>query len=610
MCGFVAIFRPGHAPVAPSTLDAMTDALAHRGPDGRGTWRAPGVGLGHRRLAIIDLEGGAQPLAGQAPDTWIVFNGEVYNYRQARPALPGPWRTASDTEVFLRAYETHGLDGLEPLVGMWGAAIWDGRQRRLVVVRDRLGVKPVYYACLADGSVAFASEIRALAQLPGVDLDLDPCQLESLLTYRYVPGPDTLQKGIRKLLPGEAAVVDDEAGLRLVRYWRTRPSPAPLSDRDAEDRFLAAFDAAVDARRVADVPIGLFLSGGLDSAALLQGLGDDVPCFTIGFEGAGNDDEIPYAAETAKRFGGRLHTTTLGPQDYADAFDDYVVALEEPVLNDSALATLWLSRLAREHVKVVVSGQGADEPLAGYRRFVGEALSPWVRRTGLGGLAPRLRGLRLPAKYERALGSLFEPDDLRRALAIYAVVPEAERGGLLRPEYRGADVAAPIRARHAEVPHLSPLGRMLYTDTRVWLPDDLLMVADKLSMACGLELRVPFLDHRLIETIEDLPDDQKIRLGRRGVVTKAVHRRAMARRLPADILRRKKRGFTNPMDRWLRAGLRPMVETRLLDGSALDPWFRPEGVRRLYEAHLAGHDRRRALFLLLTLEAWVRTHAS
>lgn len=609
MCGFVALFTPdGRAPDR-ARLERMTDRLAHRGPDGRGVFLGAGVGLGHRRLAVIDVEGGQQPLYGADPRVVVAFNGEVFNYREARAELPGPWRTSSDTEVFLRAYEVGGVAGLERLVGMWGAAIWDGRERRLVVVRDRLGVKPVYYAPLPGGGYAFASELRALLELEGVDRTIDHAALEQLLTYRYVPAPRTLLAGVRKLRPGEAVSVDAR-GLHVERYWAPRPQPDPVSDRDAEDMFLASFDAAVGAHLVSDVPVGLFLSGGVDSAALLQAMGPGVPCFTIGFEGHPRDDEIPLAAETCRRFGGQHHTTVIGPRDYADTFDAYVRQLEEPVLNDSALATYFLSRLAREHVKVVLSGQGADEPLAGYDRFKGEALAPWWQALPTSRLPTAwVERARIPVKLARAARALGEPDPLARAVRIYAVLQEEEKSALLRPEVRRpATVDEPLRALHAECAHLSALGRMLYTDTRLWLPDDLLLVADKLSMAHGLELRVPFLDHRLVEQLERMPDAQKLRWSRRGFVTKAVHRRAMHRRLPAAVLRRRKRGFDNPMGAWLRGPLRPMMEARLLDpGSPLREWFEPAALSALVASHATGAlDQRRALFLLLTLDGWAR----
>lgn len=609
MCGFVAIFRPNRAAVDSSLLNRMTDKLAHRGPDGRGIFTAPGVGLGHRRLAIIDVEGGKQPLKGADDRVVVAFNGEVYNYKQARANLPGPWRTASDTEVFLRAYETEGIDGLSQLVGMWGAAIWDGRNESLIIIRDRLGIKPVYHAALQGGGHAFASELRALLQIPEVSTALDPVALEQLLTYRYVPAPRTLLGGVRKLLPGEALQINAN-GLRSIAYWKPRPKPDPLSDSEAEEVFLEQFDRAVDAHLVSDVPVGLFLSGGVDSAALLQAMGRGAHCFTIGFEGEVADDEIPLAAETCHHFGGIHHTTLIGPSDYINSFDTYVRQLEEPVLNDSAMATYFLSKLARSHVKVVLSGQGADEPLAGYDRFKGEALAPWYQRLPL---RPQLSRLiersKVAEKYKRATRALGETDDISRALRIYAVLQDEDRARLMRPEYRRRDqVDEPLRRWHSEVPHLSAFGRMLYTDTRLWLPDDLLLVADKLSMAHGLEFRVPFLDHRLVERLESMPDAQKLRLSRRGFVTKAVHRRAMAQRLPASVLSRKKRGFNNPMETWLRGPLRPMVQDRLLDpGSPLTEWANRGHLHQLVSEHLSGAaNHRRAIFLLLTLDSWMR----
>lgn len=613
MCGFVAVFLPGRAPVEAALLDRMTDCLAHRGPDGRGTFTAPGVGLGHRRLSIIDLEGGHQPIAGLDERVQIVFNGEAYNYADVRKRLPGPWRTKSDTEVFLRAYETGGLRGLSDVVGMWGAAIWDGRTGELVVVRDRLGVKPVYHAELQGGGHAFASELRALLEHPGVDRRLDLVALDQLLTYRFVPGPRTLFRGIRKLLPGRAAIVS-EKGLTVERWWAPEPHGDVWTDDTAEEAFLHAFDRSVALRMVSDVPVGMFLSGGIDSAAVLQAMKrDGVDAFTVAFEGGEPDDEIPFARETARLFGANHHTLVIGPKDYAGYLDTYARQLEEPVLNDSAIAVHFLSKLARERVKVVLTGQGADEPLAGYDRYKGEALSSLYRRLPLPAAFERLvLDAPIPEKAKRAVRSLKEPDALARALRIYAVFQDGEKAALLRPEVRAVHdpeaLAEPIARHHREAAHLSPLGRMLYTDTRVWLPDDLLLVADKLSMAHGLELRVPFLDHRLVELLERMPDDQKLRLGRRGFVTKRVHRAAMERRLPSAILRRKKRGFTNPLDAWLKRELAPLVEERLLGDRApvLELVSRAE-IDRIFRAHLSGaRDHRRALFLLLTLDAWLR----
>lgn len=612
MCGIVAIFRPGGAPIDPALLDRMTDAIAHRGPDGRGTWTTAGCGLGHRRLSIIDLEGGAQPLFGADERIAITFNGEVFNYQEARTHLSGPWKTKSDTEVFLRAYEERGIEGLQLLTGMWGAAIWDGRTKRMVVMRDRLGKKPIYYAALKDGGYAFASELRALLEHPDVTREVDTTALDQLLTYRYVPSPRTMFAGIKKLPPGHVAIASD-TGLKITRYWSPRPTPRAYTDREAEDAFLEAFDRAVTSRMVADVPVGIFLSGGVDSAAVLDAMhAPGAHAFTVAFAGGEADDETAYARETAALYGAKHHTITIGPQDYAGYLDRYAAQLEEPVLNDSAIAVSFLSKLAREHVKVVLSGQGADEPLAGYDRYKGELLSAAYRR--LPDAAPRMieplvRRFAKKEKLERAVRALGEADDIQRAVRIYAVFQSEDKAQLMRPELRiDEPVETPIARLHAEVQHLTPLGRMLYTDTRVWLVDDLLLVADKLSMAHGLELRTPFLDHRLVELLESMPDDQKIRVGLHGFTTKRVHRAAMQRRLPRAILQRKKRGFTNPLDRWLRNELRGLLEERLLDGSSpIYGYLRSEGVRGLIEDHLRErHDRRRPLFLLLTLDAWMR----
>jgi asparagine synthase (glutamine-hydrolysing) len=610
VCGFVSLFAPRGGAIDRELLDRMTDTLAHRGPDGRGTHVDPGCGLGHRRLSIIDLAGGDQPIRGRDDRVLIVYNGEAYNYRELRGSLPGPWRTNSDTEVFLRSYEEHGIPGLQPIVGMFGAAIWDGRKNEMVVIRDRLGVKPVYYVELSGGRYAFASEIRALLAHPEVERKIDPVALDQLLTYRYVPAPLTTFSGIKKLPAGHVAIARD-SGLELVRWWAPRPEPVAIPDEEAEARFLRAFDAAVEARMVSDVPVGIFLSGGVDSAAVLQAMNrPGVHAFTIGFEDNAEDDEIELARATARMFGAEVHSMTVGPKDYRDYFDRYVVDLEEPLMNDSAPATHFLSQLARPHVKVVLSGQGADEPLAGYDRYKGEFLAPWFRKAGVASLlSPLVEKSSAPERVKRAFRSLDEPDDLRRAIRIYSVFQEEEKERLLLPALRvGQDVAEPIKRFHLEASHLPPLGRMLYTDTRTWLVDELLLVADKLSMAHGLELRVPFLDHRLIELLESFPDEQKLKLTAKGFVTKRVHRRAMARRLPKEILTRKKRGFNNPLDVWLRQQLKRTIEERIIEGdSPLFSWMDRAVIRRCFEEHLSGrHDRRRQLFLLLTLDGWAR----
>jgi asparagine synthase (glutamine-hydrolysing) len=609
MCGFVALFAPKGGRIDAALLDRMTDSLAHRGPDGRGVHVNPGCGLGHRRLSIIDLAGGYQPMRGKDDRVLIVYNGEAYNYREVRASLPGPWRTSSDTEVFLRSYEERGLTGLDSIVGMFAAAIWDGRKNELVVIRDRLGIKPVYYVELSGRRYAFASEIRALLLHPEVQRELDPIALDQLLTYRYVPAPLTLFRGIKKLPAGHVAICRD-TGLELVRWWSPRPDPKPLPDDEAEALFLRAFDDAVAARMVSDVPVGIFLSGGVDSAAVLQAMSKrGVHAFTIGFENNEADDEIGFARETAELFGAEQHTRVVGAKDYRDYFDRYVVDLEEPLMNDSAPATHFLSQLARKHVKVVLSGQGADEPLAGYDRYKGEFLAPWFRRLGLSRFGPMVDKSLAPEKVKRAFRSLDEPDDLRRALRIYSVFQEEEKQRLLLPGLRvESNVGEPIEKFHREAAHLPPLGRMLYTDTRTWLVDDLLLVADKLSMAHGIELRVPFLDHRLIELLESFDDAQKLKLTARGFVTKRVHRRAMSKRLPRAVLTRKKRGFTNPLDRWLRDQLKSLIEERLIEGdSPLFQWMDRSEIGKYWGDHTGGrYDRRRQLFLLLTIDGWAR----
>ncbi len=607
MCGFVAAFLPKRATINRRHLETATDALAHRGPDGRGIWTAPGVGLGHRRLAIIDIAGGAQPFVDPSGDV-CVFNGEVYNYRAARHGLPGPWRSESDTEVFLRAVSTDRAQGLFRLNGMWGSAVWLSNERKLAVIRDRMGIKPVYYAELNGGGVVFASEIRALLEFDGVDKQLDVDALEQLLCYRYVPTPRTLFRGVKKLRPGHIAWVD-EGGLKFEAYDQVTPHVEKWSDIEAEAAYAAAFDRAVHDRLVADVDVGMFLSGGVDSTGILQSVQrPGIYTLTIGFDGGEHDDERAAAKHSAQLYGAQHESMQIGPQDYLRRFDDYVRQIEEPVLNDSAMATWFLAERARESVKVVLSGQGADEPLAGYDRYKGEFLSAWFRRARAGALLPWVERSPASEKYKRGFRSLGTADDLERAIRIYEVFSRDARNDLLQDKFRSSsDVTEPLGSLHEESADLDPLGRMLYADTRMWLDDDLLMLADKLSMAAGLELRVPFCDHRLVRLLETMPTQQKIRMTARGLQTKSVHRRVMQKRLPSEVINRRKLGFTNPMDSWLRDALRPLVETRLLGpDSALRPVMRPEALAEIWRTHQAGQDKRRQLFLLLTLESWIR----
>ncbi|HVR28435.1 MAG TPA: asparagine synthase (glutamine-hydrolyzing) [Thermoanaerobaculia bacterium] len=620
MCGIAGIVRFDRtSPVEPPVLAAMADALWHRGPDDHGYYLEGNVGLGSRRLSIIDRKHGRQPLESEDGSVVVVCNGEIYNHRELRSSLIASGhtlRTRSDCETLVHAYEDDGEGFVSRLRGMFAFALWDDRRRKLLLGRDRLGIKPLYYHVGRD-FLAFASEIKAILEVPGVPRELDAEALDLYLSLRYVPGPRTLFRSIRKLQPGHLLVWDERC-LRVPRYWELpRPEVVPGSDAEHVERFAAVLEECVDSHLMSEVPLGLFLSGGLDSTSMLAvmtrlGAGRRVSTFAVGYEAATDHEEeaneLSFARLAADHFAADHHEIRLKPEEFRDVLPELVWHLDEPVADPACIPLYYISRAARDHVTVILSGEGADEILGGYgiyHRMLGlERFHAGIGATAARCLAPmaaallpgpklqhyaRLAGLPLEARY-RGVSRAFLPESRDRLLG---------RAGGSRSHQLLEEVFAPCFAAAAGG---SALDRMLYADVKVWLPDDLLVKADKMTMAHSQELRVPFLDHRLVELSATLP----ARLKRRGATGKVALRRAMRGIVPAPILDRVKKGFPTPTSWWLRRQLKGFCREVLLDSdSACRACFDISAVERLIDEHERGtavrHDE---LWSLLVFETW------
>ena len=614
----------------------MVDVLAHRGPDGEGTYcvgaasrreggptDAPvGVALGHRRLAIIDVAGGRQPMSNEDGSVLIVFHGEIYNFRGLRRRLEAAGhrlQTHSDTETIVHLYEDEGLDFLQHLNGMFALALWDARRRRLVLARDRLGEKPLVYR-LEPGRLLFASELKSLLEVPGIHRELDPQSLDAYLTYQYVPHPRTIYRGIHKLPPAHMAVFED-GRLDVRCYWQ--PDWQAEEDRPAEDyarELRELMTSSVEMRLESDVPLGAFLSGGTDSTivvGLMQQLNKEpVRTFSIGFPVA-EYDETRYARIVAERQG-TLHREFRVEPDAIEVLPKLVWHYDEPFADSSAVPTWYVSQVTREHVTVALTGDGGDELFAGYPRYQAvwlatyfDRLPKWLRCVLAGNFwqrlpaSPRQKSLR--RRWKRFTEVLGLPP-LRRYLEWIAIFGAARRADLysdgLLASLPGADPLEFLAARAAQSSRRDPVTSISLTDLTTYLPCDLMTKVDIASMAHGLETRPPFLDHRVVELAARMPLRHKFRSGR----GKQVLRAAFADLLPQEIQKRPKMGFGVPLDHWFRGPLAGFAQEVLLDPRTLGRGlFRPEAVRGLVEAHLSGRfDHSYRLWALLVLELWQR----
>ena len=621
MCGIVGILQPKSVSRTDAAIiQRMADALAHRGPDAEGFHVEPGLALGHRRLAIVDLEGGAQPMTTAAQDVVVVFNGEIFNHGLLRSQLElagHVFATRSDTEVILHGWRQWGADCVTHLNGQFAFALWDRAQGTLFLARDRLGEKPLHYTALPDGGLAFASEIGGLLALPQVSRRLDPAALDDYLALGYVPEPHTIYSAIRRLPPGHLMLLhrDGPAMPAPRRYWRP-PVAVAAAPADAPGELAARLREAVSLRLMSDVPLGCFLSGGVDSAGIATLAAEGhagLDSFTIGLPGTA-DERVP-AALVAQGLGGRHHAELMRH----DLFDDAAAVARifgEPFGDTSAVPTLAVCRLAQRHVTVALSGDGGDEVFAGYRRYrwhqmveaVRRFLPARLRRPVIGSLARAYPKLDRAPRWLRAKHTLTEIS-LDSALGYYASLAkmnQAARRDIWSPDMRAAldghDPAARFGALMEECDPDAPLLQAQYADLHTYLPGDILAKVDRTSMAASLEVRPPLLDHTLVEWGMALPASLKLRRGE----GKHVLRQALRPVLPAAILDRPKQGFAAPLGAALRADM-PRLRARLLGPAMLDGgMFDPAGLGRMMDRHEAGaHDHGQALWQLLVLEGFL-----
>lgn len=620
ICGFLTI--EGQLPE--SLLQGMNDAIRRRGPDGAGMLHEGPVGLAMRRLAIIDLMGGDQPVYNEDRSVAVVFNGEIYNFRELRAGLEQRghrFYTHSDTEVIVHLYEEHGAGLVEHLQGMFTFALWDRRRQELLLARDRLGIKPLFIARLPN-AILFGSEMKSLLATGLVPTDMDWEALDQYLAYTFVPAPRTIYKAIRKVAPGSTLTIARDGTIRTATYWSV-PDVATetRSEREWIDQVESTLRAAVESHLVADVPVGAFLSGGVDSGLMVALMADimdrPVETFTVGFADAGGAfiDERKYARDIARRYKLNHHEIDVEPH-VAEIIGEVVDAFDEPFADDSVIPSYYVSQAAARHVKVALTGLGGDELFAGYRRHLGVKIGdaylrvPGLLRNNL--LDPIIQRLPEPRNSSDVIDHLkrFSRASSGRAAVRYqdsmASLPHAQRMRLYSPESRAkvlnAATEGVITDRFEGFAYGSSVERALKTDLQLYLVDDILTLTDRLSMWHSLELRVPFLDHRFVESAMRIPASCKVR----GLNQKDLLKKVAARWLPAEVISHRKQGFEAPMGRWLKGPLLPMLETTLSRAAVKDCGvFDADYVQLLIREHVQGvRKHNKTLFSLLMFHLW------
>ena len=606
IAGYVGWHRDADASAA--ELRAMVDVIRHRGPDEAGYFVAPGVALGMRRLSIIDLAGGSQPVPNEDGTIQVVFNGEIYNYRELQKQLAGrhDFRSSSDTEVLVHLYEEHGQRLVQSLRGMFAFALWDSRQQRLLIARDRLGIKPLYYWETSEG-VAFASELKSLRALESFPGDIDLRALGNYLALGYVPDPECIFRGVKKLEPGHVLTWEREHGVRIERYWSpVVPENSTIGEQEAVEELRRLLTESVRYRLIADVPLGAFLSGGVDSSAVVaemaRQLDRPVKTFSVGFEEPGFN-EAPHAAEVARAIG-TDHTELVVRPDVDAIVEQVIDAFDEPFADSSAIPTLLVSALARKHVKVVLSGDGGDELFGGYTRYADfqqrSVALPAPVRHWIGTVAKRLphstRGRNRLLELSRSARGRYagmvahalplEEGGIAKAAVTRA---SAELDDLLAPWFqqaRGRDLATQV----------------MFVDTVSYLPGDILTKVDRMSMAVSLEARVPLLDHHMVEFAFSLPSRLKLR----NSEGKWILRKAIEGLVPESVLSKPKHGFSVPLKLWFRNELRHRLEDLLDRDAPIFEYVEHGAVRRVIEEHLTGRRSRTSLlWRLLVLNLWL-----
>lgn len=620
MCGICGQYSfANQAPVRRRDIERMTETLVHRGPDDEGYYFEGPLGFGFRRLSIIDLAAGHQPMSDPEETVWVVFNGEIYNFRELKRELEGfghVFRTNCDTEVIVLGYKQWGDEVLNYLNGMFGLAIWDTKQKRLIIARDPFGIKLVYYR-IEGNRLFFGSEMRPLLTTMPDGADIDPLSLNLFLRYRYTPSPYTILKGVRKLAPGTKLTVQN-GSYQLSRWYKFRPVPfgRTRSPAEAQEELLSLYKQAVKRQLVSDVPVGLLLSGGLDSGLLLALMnvnGSAWPTYTVGYGTAFADDELVDAAETARVLASKHTSVKITRAIFEDALPKIVASLEEPIAASSVVPMYFVCARARQDVKVALVGQGPDELFGGYRRHLGvrygalwARLPLWMRSS----ISSAVEALPRNETLKRGTQSLAIPDRMRRYQHVLSLLPGDQVDELFQNGLLGPAPGDTIFDCWSDLTDLmettDELGGLQFLEVRSTLPDELLMYADKLSMAHSLELRVPFLDKEIVEYVERLPASFKVRNGTR----KWLHRQVCKTFLPKPILERPKRGFaSNVVDDWFRSAVGSQISETFLDPSAaIYKYLKAPAVRKLYDQHTAAQeDNHKILFSLALFEQWLRT---
>jgi asparagine synthase (glutamine-hydrolysing) len=614
MCGIAGIVRWDDRLPTAADVHTMCDMIVHRGPDDEGLYVGDGVALGMRRLSIIDLATGHQPVRNEDGTVWVVFNGEIYNFKELRRELEGRghrFYTTSDTETIVHLYEDYGQEAISRLRGMFALAIWDVPRRQLLLARDRLGIKPLFYAAF-KGGFAFASELKALMQLREVDRRLSWAAIGHLVAFEATPATQSILDGVRKLDAGHTAVLFDSGRLRIERYWDPRPIETDTRDEgDLVEQLRARLDEAVALHMRSDVPVGAFLSGGIDSSAVVSLMrrhtSERVKTFSIGFREQ-EFDEAVYARQMAAHCGTEHHELVLAPQAL-DLVEDIVWHLDEPFGDSSALPTYMVSRMASEHVKVVLTGDGGDELFGGYDKYLVEQRErnydriPPVLRRVLGRI-----GHALPdgAKGRRFLTHVAL-DGARRYLDAALLFTPRDQARLFRPDVLGlvreTDPLAPaLLALTGD--HPSWLDALQYYDLRGYLPLDILVKVDRMTMAHSIEARPALLDHTLVELAARLPAEMKIR----GRTTKYLFKKALRGLVPDHVIDRPKQGFGVPLASWFRGPWTGYVRELLLsDTSRRRGIFDPAYIEHLLRLNARGRSMDRQLWTLVTFEQWCRT---
>ena len=618
MCGICGIVNfKSQKPVNSFILKNMADVLNHRGPDDEGYWCDGPVGFAQKRLSIIDLQGGHQPLSNEDQSIWITFNGEIYNYANLMSSLirqGHTFSTRSDTETIVHTYEEQGLNFVNALNGMFAFALWDKKLNQLVLARDPFGIKPLYFWHTLDG-LAFSSEIKSFLTHPEYLREIDLQSLDEYLTYQFVPSPRTIFTGVFKLQPGHCLVVKDGAEriiqfahkeIQLIQNW---------DERDLIDKLQNHIHAAVKRQMVSDVPVGVLLSGGVDSATVAAIMSEHssnpVMSFTVGFEGDFNKNELESARRTAQIMGTQHHEIVIGSNEFLKVFPDTIWHMDEPVATTSALAMYWISELAAKYVKVVLTGQGADEPWAGYRRYRGEKLGeiyrmvPGIIRKRI--IGPIVKVVPRAESLKRSVYALGCDDPVERFTNVYTVFTKEMKKALYQNWlYEDTQIGSPnlsLQYWQSQVNRLDPLSQQLFIETRFSLPDNLLLYGDKMAMAFSLEARVPLLDLELMDFVENLPSNLKLHGLREH---KYLYRKAIRKWLPDEIMNRPKIGFATPIDLWLQKNISTYVRELLTSpGSACSKYFNTDVIELMISDHISKReDNSRALFTLMVFENW------